>query len=258
MTKNELKYYSSLLTKKYREEEKKFLVEGIKITREGIKDNTWRKRCEAVIVSHSFANENRDFIDELGLFKITPEKVSEQELKKLTDTVTPQGIVAVFEMPSGDRLIKKKITSDLIVALENISDPGNVGTIIRNCDWFGIKDVFLSPGCADIYNPKTIRSGMGSLFHLNIYDNVDLTGYFKELKSSGVKMLCADLNGHDVFQYQLLEPSVIVFANEANGPSQEVLSLSDDIITINKLGNAESLNVANASAVILAELTKSV
>jgi TrmH family RNA methyltransferase len=258
MTKNELKYYSSLLTKKYRDEEKKFLVEGIKIVREGIKDNTWRNRCESVIVSHNFANENSDLIDELGLFKITPEEVSEQELKKLSDTVTPQGIVAVFKMPSVNRKLQEKITSGLIVALENISDPGNVGTIIRNCDWFGINDIVLSPGCADIYNPKTIRSGMGSLFHLNIYDDVEFANYFRELKSSGVKILCADLNGSNIFQYQLQEPSIIVFANEANGPSQEILSLSDDIITITKLGNAESLNVANASAVILAELTKRV
>jgi RNA methyltransferase, TrmH family len=257
MTKNELKHYSSLLKKKTRDEKEKFIAEGIKIIREGVKDSAWKKRCEAVIVSHRFTDEHQDFIEELRSYNIIPAEVSEQDINRLSDTVTPQGIVAVFTTAPDQKLNNKKISSGLTVALENINDPGNLGTIIRNCDWFGVKDIILSANCADVYNSKTIRSCMGSLFHVNLYRDVNLPAFCNDQKASGSKILCADLNGQDIFNYKLNTPSVIIFANEANGPSEEILALTDEAITINKLGQAESLNVASASAVILAELTKS-
>jgi TrmH family RNA methyltransferase len=257
MTKNEIKYYSSLLKKKFREDEKKFLAEGIKIIREGICSQNWKKRCEKVFVSNNFLTEHPEFIDELQSYSITPETVNQQEISKLTDTVTPQGIAAVFNIPEPAEASAGNLSNGLTAALESINDPGNMGTILRNCDWFGIKNVLLSPGCADIYNPKTIRSCMGSLFHLNIFKDVVFEKAFLNFKKKEINILCADLNGEDIFSHRLSLPSVIVFANEANGPSDKVLALTDKIITIKKLGNAESLNVASASAVILAELTKS-
>jgi TrmH family RNA methyltransferase len=256
MTKNELKYFSSLLKKKYRDTEKKFLAEGIKVIREGTRDSAWRKRCEKVFVTNIFLTQHDDFIKELNHLGIEPEVINEQELSRLSDTVTPQGAAAIFSMPGNIAPPAGQLSRNLSVVLENISDPGNAGAIIRNCDWFGIKDIILSPGCADIYNPKTIRSCMGSLFHLNIYDNIDLTDFLNGVRTAGTKILCADLNGQDVFKYELQKPSVIIFSNEASGPSEEILKLSDDIITIKKIGDAESLNVASASAVILAELTR--
>jgi len=257
MTKNEIKYYSSLLKKKFREDEHKFLVEGIKIIREGLSANNWRSQCENVFVSHNFTVEHPEFIDELQNYSIVPVTISQQELLKLSDTVTPQGIAAVFKMPAVKDISPRHLSNGLTAALENINDPGNLGTIIRNCDWFGVKNILLSHGCADIYNPKTIRSCMGSLFHLNIYKDVAFEKEFVNLKKESTNILCADLNGEDIFSHQLTLPSVIVFANEANGPSENILSLTDKVLTIKKLGNAESLNVASASAVILAELTKS-
>ena len=144
----------------------------------------------------------------------------------------------------------------MIVCLENISDPGNVGTIIRNCDWFGIKDIILSNTCADVYNPKTIRSSVGSLFHANIFFSSNLINDLNILKNKGYKILSATLGGKSVFNYKTGEKTIIILGNEANGISKNILSFSDDFITIPKIGNAESLNVANASAVILGELTK--
>jgi len=256
MTKNEIKYYSSLLKKKFREEEHKFLAEGIKIIREGLSANNWRSQCKNVFVSHIFTEEHQEFMEELKNYSIIPVIISQQELLKISDTVTPQGITAVFNMPAAKDISHRHLSNGLTVALENINDPGNLGTIIRNCDWFGIKNILLSRGCADIYNPKTIRSCMGSLFHVNIFNDVSFKDIFRDLRKSGISILCADLNGEDIFKYKLTTPSVIVFANEANGPSENILSLTDKVITIKKLGDAESLNVASASAVILAELTK--
>jgi TrmH family RNA methyltransferase len=146
--------------------------------------------------------------------------------------------------------------SNLIVALDNISDPGNAGTIIRNCDWFGIKELILGENCVELYNPKVLRASMGSVFHLEISETQNLIDTLKKLKEKGYSIICTDMKGENVFKYYLGEKSIIIFSNEAAGPSQEILNLADKKITIPQIGNAESLNVASASAVILAEFTK--
>ncbi len=176
------------------------------------------------------------------------------ELSKLCDTKTPQGIVGVFHFraESAQELLNEKI----IIALENISDPGNMGTILRNCDWFGIKNILLSPDCAEMYNPKVIRASAGSLFHLNVFEEKDFIGSLITLKESGFKLVCTDLNGSDLYEYQKNEKDLIILANEANGPTENLLGICDHKITIPKIGEAESLNVASASAVILSELTR--
>ncbi|MFO7447395.1 MAG: RNA methyltransferase [Ignavibacteriaceae bacterium] len=255
MTKNELKYYSSLLNKKYREEEKKFIAEGKNSVEEGLKNSLWKDKCEIVFYTAKFYEEHKVFIDVLTLTKKC-ELLKEPEFAKISDTVTPQGIAAVFSKPGNTQKPENKIKTRLVAALENISDPGNVGTIIRNCDWFGITDIVLSTGCADVYNPKTLRSSTGSVFHLNIYSGINLTHFLKKIKEGGYTIICADIHGENIFGYKLNNKSVIVFSNEANGPSKELLNIIDNVITVPKLGKAESLNVAAASAVILAELTK--
>jgi RNA methyltransferase, TrmH family len=249
-TKNEMKYYSSLLTKKFRKSENKFLVEGSKLIIEALNSEL---QCEIVLGLQSFFDENSDFSNELIRRKTRIEIVKSLELEKLSDTKNPQGVVAVFEQKSSST---KNYSPKLIVALENVSDPGNMGTIIRNCDWFGVKHIILSPGCAEIFNPKVIRSSAGSVFHLMIDETNVFYDDLLKLKSDSYKILCADLNGLSIYEYNQPEKIILVLANEANGPTQELLNIVDHTITIPGKGKAESLNVASASAVILSELTE--
>ena len=251
LTKNRLKYYSSLLDKKERRQEKKFLAEGKKLIFEAV---NWGYECDSVFTTEVFAEENADFLEFIEFKGLEIEILKSAELSKLCDTKTPQGIVGVFNFKgekSPDLLNEK-----LIVALENISDPGNMGTILRNCDWFGIKNVLISPDCAEIYNPKVIRASAGSLFHLNLVEEENIIDSLITLKESGFKLICADLNGTSLYEFGREEKEIIILANEANGPTRELLEICDSKITIPKLGEAESLNVASASAVILSELTR--
>jgi RNA methyltransferase, TrmH family len=245
----QFKYYSSLLHKKFRNEENKFIVEGKRILEEGLNSNYI---CEIIFITRQFAKKEKDFLNKINLSSVRTEIITNSDFKKISDTQNPQGIAAVFQKIKKN---KRDAESDIVVCLEDISEPGNLGTIIRNCDWFGIKKIFLSSDCAELYNPKTIRASMGSLFHLNIIENAHLNKTLMELKKSGYKVLCSDIKGTSVFSINSAIKTAVIFSNEAAGPDNEILNLSDMIITIPKIGKAESLNVASASAVILAELT---
>lgn len=246
ITKNELKYYSSLTQKKYRKLEERFIAEGEKIILEGLKSN---HKCEKIFCTNQFKEDNIGLINNLKKSH-SVEILSPHDFLRLSDTVSPQEIAAVFLLPNSKFDLNKK-HSDYLIFLENISDPGNVGTIIRNCDWFGIKEIMLNKECADVYNPKTIRSTAGSLFHLSIYEELDLKSTLTRMKESGYKILTADTRGKNLQNYSFKGKNIIVFGNEANGPSEELLGLSNEQITIPRFGKAESLNVANAAAVIL-------
>lgn len=251
ISKNELKYYSSLLKKKFRESDKKFIVEGKKSIYEGIESDF---NCEIVFVINKFASEEIQFVKNLENrnFKVTVLK--SVDFKKVSDTKTPQGIAAVFEIKKTE-LDLLSLDDPLLVYLENISDPGNLGTIIRNCDWFGIQNIFLSKESSEIFNPKVIRSSMGSVFHVKIFEDVTFDE-LSVLKNSSYEFLCGDMDGENVYEIKKKERTLLFLANESRGPSEKLLSIIDKKIAIPGKGKAESLNVASASAIILAELTK--
>ena len=253
LSKNELKYYSSLLTKKFRIKENKFIVEGKKIVQEGIQS---KYLCEVIIATNDFAKNERSY---LGSIKknIRIEIVKNSDFQKLKDTVSSQGIVAVFNRITDVKQNIQKIDDGILICLDNISDPGNLGTILRNCDWFGFQNVLLTKNCAELFNPKTIRASMGSVFHLKILGNINQSD-IKSLKNKGYKIFCSDLAGEDLYSVRLTKNSVLVFSNEANGPSQEIFELADKKITIPSYGKAESLNVASASAIILSHVRKNI
>jgi TrmH family RNA methyltransferase len=251
LTKNQLKYYSSLHLKKNRKEEKKFFVEGKRIVDEGLKSDY---ECELVILSNSFKTSNPDILKQLINSKIRFELLKEEDFEKLCLTKNPQGIAAVFYKKNIDQ--KSYQHSKLIVALENISDPGNEGTIIRNSDWFGINEILIGENCVELFNPKVIRSTMGSVFHLNIFEEENLLLKINLLKAKGYQIVCSDINGDNLFEFKPLPKTLVIFSSEAFGPSSEITKLSDKIITIPKKGRAESLNIASASAVILSHLSQ--
>jgi len=244
-----LKYYSSLLHKKYRKLENKFIIEGKKLVFEGLNS---KYECEIVIITDEFYRNNKEFIEFVKQRTII-EKIDINDVKRLSDTETPQGIFAVFNK-FNDTFIN--YNDNLIIALDNINDPGNLGTILRNCDWFGINTVFLSEGCAEIYNPKTIRSSMGSFFRMNFLDEINLIDIIKKYKTKDFACYATDLDGENIYNFKFPNKAIIIFSNEANGPSKELLNSVDGVINIPKFGQAESLNVGAASAVILSEYAK--
>jgi RNA methyltransferase, TrmH family len=234
------------MKKKDRDIHKKFIAEGLKTIQEGLNSSY---SCEGVLMTVEYEALNKEFQRK---YDVPLEIVNEGDFNMLTDTVTPQGLVAVFNYPPAKDV--NKIKSRLIVCLENISDPGNLGTIIRNCDWFGVTEIVLSKNCADAFSPKTVRSSMGSIFHVNIYDETELSTFVEEYKKKSYRVFCADTEGEDLYTFDAKGKDIVILASEAHGPSVDILRLSDHRITIPKYGQGESLNVASASAVILSRL----
>ena len=251
ITRNELKYYISLLQKKFRLKENKFLVEGKKTVLEGLRSNF---KCEILFITPRFYEENKEYFNQIKSFNSKIEILKSADFKRITDTLSPEGIAAVFIcLPKQPDIIS--IKDPLIVYLEDITDPGNLGTIIRNCDWFGIKNLFLSNTTTEVFNPKVVRASMGSVFHINIFEDILLED-IALLKKSGYEFVCSDLTGENVYKFKKNERTILFLANETHGPSNELLLLSDRRLVIPGKGKAESLNVASASAIILSELTK--
>ncbi len=247
---NELKYFASLKKKKYRQQEGKFLIEGKRLVEELLKSPF---PVEVLMFTEKFKNKTPEFFSNPKLRNLRSEIISSVQLKKLSQTRTPQGIVAVAIIKANSPL---QNNPGIIVALDNVSEPGNLGTILRNCSWFGIEQIIIGKGSADIFNPKSLRASMGAIFHLNIKTDVNLKEYLTSLQKGKYRILLADIKGKSVKEFEKKKENIVmVFSNEASGPSKEISEIADLKITIPKIGQAESLNVASASAIILYELT---
>lgn len=250
ISKNELKYFSSLLVKKFRQQEEKFIVEGLKTVEEGL-NSTYK--CEVVFVTPAFMDS---FPDVITILKKKANRVLELksiDFQKISDTKSPQGIAAVFSKNYPKKNLND-LKDKLIVLIDNISDPGNLGTIIRTCDWFGLYNILITDQSVEYLNPKVIRATMGSLFHLNIYDEI-YENDLANLKSNGYQIVCADIKGKNIFLYKTNKKTLITFSNESIGPSEMIKNLSDDFITIPGKGRAESLNVSSAASIVISRLT---
>jgi len=250
LSKNELKYFALLKQKKFRFKYGKFLAEGKRLIEELLQSNY---SVDLIITTDEFLKKNSPIVRKAKREKIRIEIAAEETLKKISDTKTPQGIIAIAKIPEEN---PNKISRKIIVALDRINEPGNLGTILRNCNWFGISEILLSKNSADIFNPKTLRASMGAIFHLKIKREVNLPNYLKELKLKGYRILIADIEGTNINKLKNKEKKfLLIFSNEATGPSENLIKLADRKITIPGRGNIESLNVASASAIILYELT---
>lgn len=250
ITKNQLKEISSLLNKKFRKQQNRFILEGKRLVEQGLSS---KYLCEQIIVTDDFNKENQSFIQLVKISGKPVEIVKSSEFKKLSDTKTPQGIAAVFKIPQNQKIDNNE---NLIVALENVSDPGNLGAVLRNCDWFGIKTIIVSEDSADIYNSKVLRSSMGAVLNLKVIIARDFLESLNGLKDKGFSILTADMEGESLYEYSPEGKNIVVFSNEANGPTEKLLEICDEKINIPKRGQVESLNVACASSVILSEFTK--
>lgn len=235
-----IKKVKSLSQKKYRDEYGQYVVEGVKICDEAIKF----AKVEVLIVCTELLGD----FDESKYSKVKVEQVSKSVFLHISDTKTPQGMLAVIDIPE-----PKKVSDTVVFALDNIQDPGNLGTIIRSLDAFGYKDLIISDNTVDPYNSKVVRSTMGSILRLNI-KSVDLLNELSGFKKSGYKIVVTSLDTNQyIYDINFSEKQIIVIGNEANGVSKEIQKLADLKVKIPMKGKAESLNAAVATSIIAYE-----
>ncbi|SHE92794.1 RNA methyltransferase, TrmH family [Caldanaerobius fijiensis DSM 17918] len=235
-----VKLTMSLKQKKYRQQLKKYTIEGIKLVEEALKSNA---PVEYILT-----------VDEKTYYSgIKTYVVSEKVLSKLSEVESPQGIMAVVNMEEHGLNDIIKGENNLIVVLDGLQDPGNIGTIIRTADAMGVSGIIAVKGTGDIYNSKAIRASMGSIFHIPVVYIDDLLSAYDFLKKRGIRVIATSLNG-DMYPYDInFMNSAVVFGNEGNGISSISESQADHLVKIPMVGLAESLNVAASAAVILYE-----
>lgn len=252
ITKTELKYLRSLTVKKFRDEERKSLLEGWKPLHDALHSD-FHVVSIYLVEARTPSSEQEEILAFAESQQIPVQEVSEIELHQITNTVNAQGIVAVVEQKEKAFSSETLHKAVLVVALDEVSDPGNLGTILRTCDWFGVDAVLLGKGCVSLYNEKVVRSTSGSIFHLPIYEDVDLLKTLPELKNNGFTLVSTVMDGESLIQTLLPEKTVLVLGNEAHGVNEAVKKISDRQVSIPRFGNAESLNVGVACAVFLSQ-----
>tara|TARA_R110002124_G_scaffold72615_8_gene194410 strand:+ start:2051 stop:2893 length:843 start_codon:yes stop_codon:yes gene_type:complete len=238
LSKNQIKLIKSLSQKKYRQQLNLFIVEGVKGIIEFLNSDF---ELETLYTTKPIFNAPADCI--LG--------ISEADLQKISTLKNPNTALAIFKIPEK----KKPINKGLIIALDAIRDPGNLGTIIRLCDWYGVKDLVCSINTVDCYNAKVVQATMGSLTRVNV-SYLDLDDY---LKSNETEVFGTFMKGENIYTTDLPNEGVVVLGNEANGISEAITSKVKRQITIPQFGNTkstESLNVANATAIVLSEFRR--
>ncbi|MBP6181562.1 RNA methyltransferase [Flavobacterium sp.] len=239
VSKNQIKLITSLQQKKYRFINKLFFAEGVKVIQELLQSN--------FELEHLYTTQN-DF-DEISNAKKT--SIDDNDLKKISALASPNSCLAVFKIP----IQEKRIDSGLILTLDSIRDPGNLGTILRLCDWFGIHQLVCSKETVDIYNPKVVQATMGSIARVNV-NYIDLNTFLTQTK---LPIFGTFMNGENIYKTSLPQEGIIIMGNEANGISPEIEKLVQNRLTIPRFGEiqkTESLNVATATAIILSEFRR--
>lgn len=243
-----------LHNKKDRWKDKCFFVEGTRSVEQCINANSPVKYV--VYSTELLSDDGKNLLHEIEKKDYILHRISKELFKSISDTDSPQGILAVVEFI--EYSLKETLKeNNFLVILDRVQDPGNMGTIIRTADAFGANAVIITGGCVDVYNPKTIRSTMGSIFQIPIVHIKDIRDALKELKNEGVSVIATSLDT-DKYSYDIDFKSdcALVIGNEANGISDEVVALSDQKVKIPMIGLAESLNAGVASAVIMYEVLR--
>ena len=244
---------AKLAKKSRRQEAGLFLVEGPQAVREALAHRP-ADVVEVFITPQAFA-KNADIVSMAEEAGVQIEQVTDAVLAQMADTATPQGVISVHQMSRQALADVIANPPGLLVVLDRVADPGNAGTIIRVAVAAGADAVIVTKESVDIYNPKTVRSTTGSLFHIPVVSGADLSSTIRELKSLGVVVVAADMSGHSLPQLakegKLAQPTAWVFGNEAHGLDPEVLTQCDIVASVPQYGPVESLNLATAAAVCL-------
>ena len=247
LSKNKIKQIASLTHKKYRDESGLFIAEGTKL----VIDLSSAFHCTTMVATSEWLKENG---------KIKADEVIEvevDELKKISNQKTPQGVLAVFQKPEYD-WEKDDLHQKLSLALDDVQDPGNMGTIIRIADWFGITDIFCSEHSADAFNPKTVQATMGALSRVRVH-TVDFQDFLK-FCSGKLPVYGTFMNGENIYDKTLTPNGIIVMGNEGNGIAPEIEKLVTERLLLPNFpagqATSESLNVGVATALVCAEFRR--
>lgn len=247
-----IKNIKKLKDKKFREQEHKYIIEGIKLIEEAVKESA--KINTVVVCEDCVKNEE---IDSKLLYEVAKYNciyVSERVFSLLTDVKNPQGILAVIEKEAEKEQID--YNEDLIVVLDKVQDPGNLGTILRTVDSIGLKQIIVAEGSGDIFNPKVVRSTMGAIFRVKVKISQDIQKTIAEIKKHKFKVISTSLATDKSIYDVKYEKSAIIIGNEANGVSKELQDASDELVKIPMLGNTESLNASVATGIVLYEYVR--
>ena len=241
---NLFKEIKKLKEKKHRIKSNKYLIEGLRFVEEAIKSKV---SIDSIIFTESFKEKNPDLFLKINE-NIKLIQMNEALLKQLCSTENPQGIVGVINMQN-----KELKSGELVVLVDKVQDPGNMGTIIRTAHAAGAAGIVMTKGTVDIYNDKTLRSTMGSIFYIPIVED-DSLDFVKSLKKEGYKLVVSSLQGKNNFFEENLQGNVMIaVGNEGNGVSDEVYDIADIKVKIPMPGEAESLNVAVATSIMIYE-----
>ncbi len=239
ISKQKQKLIKSLQLKKYRKQSQNFLIEGEKSVLELLDS---RFKINTILATYHFIEAHQDLFSEktYELFE-----VSDQILNQLSSLTTNTVALAVAEIPDSEPLIID--SQSYIPVYDNLQDPGNLGTIIRICDWYGLDKIILSEDSVDFYNPKVIQASMGSFTRVDAY-YVNIQKFFQKVK---LPVIGTVLEGENIYDFKWPQKAFLLFGNESKGISHQLNEIIDRKVTIPRIGNAESLNVGVATAIII-------
>lgn len=243
---NIIKEVKRLKEKKYRNE--KYIIEGHKMIDEAIQESV---KIDIIIMTEEFANHNQKYVEKINNYKFI--LVTENVFKELTEVKTPQGILAVVYKKEQIKIDEK---ADYIMALDDVQDPGNIGTIIRTLDSANIKQLIVSRGTVDAYSPKVVRSTMGAIFRVQIIEVENLSETLNSLKQKGFDLVSTSLQTDKNIYDINYNKKVVVIGNEANGVSKDIQDASDYKVKIPMMGKTESLNASVAASIMIYEYVR--
>lgn len=250
---NELvKNIKKLKEKKYRDIYKEFIVEGIKLIKEAIEE---KADIQKIVICDNCLNADvipKQLMYEIAKFDCV--YVTENVFNTVSDVNTPQGILAIIKRKNIE--IEIDYSQDIIVALDDIQDPGNLGTILRTVDSIGLNQILVSKGTADCYNSKVIRSTMGAIFRVNVIECENLENVLKEVKNNNFELIITSLQTKNSIYDVDYSKKVIVIGNEANGVKKDIQNIADIKVKIPMLGKTESLNASVATGIVLYEYVR--
>ena len=250
---NELiKHIRKLKDKKYRDESNEFIIEGTNLIEEAVKEKAKIKKviiCEDTTKTYEIPTNIR-----LEIAKYECVYVSEKIFNLITQVTNPQGIMAIVEKTAKEDEID--YTQDLIVMLDDIQDPGNLGTILRTIDSIGLNQIIVSKETADAFNPKVVRSTMGAIFRIKIIESENLIDTIKNIKKHHFKLIVTSLQTDNTIYDINYNKKIIVIGNEGNGVSKEIQDIADEKIKIPMLGKTESLNASVATGIVFYEYVR--
>ena len=250
---NELiKHIRKLKDKKYRDESNEYVVEGVKLVEEAVKENAKIKQiivCEDTTRTYEIPTH---IMLEIARYECI--SVSNKIFNIITQVTNPQGIMAIIEKNAQDAQID--YSQDIIVVLDDVQDPGNLGTILRTVDSIGLNQIIVSKGTADAFNSKVVRSTMGAIFRIKIIEVEELAQAIKEMRKHHFKLMVTSLQTKNSIYDIDFNKKIIVIGNEANGVSKEIQDMADEKAKIPMLGRTESLNASVAAGVVMYEYVR--